>query len=120
MIQVFSNLITNATDAMRDGGVLHLSLQKTVGPGGLGIQGVVRDQGTGIPKENLASIFEPFFTTKGDLGTGIGLWVARQLVEKRGGEISIASSTEPGDRGTCATVFITFTLPGSTPQRRGK
>jgi signal transduction histidine kinase len=48
----------------------------------------------------LAQVFEPFFTTKGDLGTGIGLWVTKKLVEARGGEISIASSTENGNRGT--------------------
>ena len=119
MIQVFSNLITNAVDAMRGGGVLHLSLRKVSGPGGIGIQSGVRDQGTGIPQENLDKIFEPFFTTKGDLGTGIGLWVAKQLVEKRGGEISISSSTEAGNSGTCATVFLPF-IHSSTISHREK
>jgi PAS domain S-box-containing protein len=119
MIQVFSNLITNAADAMRQGGVLYLSVQKVRGPRGDGIQSIVRDQGTGIEQDNLDKIFEPFFTTKGDLGTGIGLWVAKQLVEKRGGEIAISSSTEPGDSGTCATVFIPF-LHASTTSHHGR
>ncbi|WP_334269020.1 ATP-binding protein [Edaphobacter sp. HDX4] len=46
---------------------------------------VIQD-GTGIKPEHLEKIFEPFFTTKGDLETGIGLWVARQLIERRGGQ----------------------------------
>jgi signal transduction histidine kinase len=51
------------------------------------------------------------FTTKGDLGTGIGLWVAKQLVDARGGEISVASNTENGNSGTTLTVFIPFDAP---------
>lgn len=46
---------------------------------------------------NLAQIFELFFTAKGDLGMGIGLWVAKQLVEARRIETSVASSTEDGN-----------------------
>jgi signal transduction histidine kinase len=65
----------------------------------------------GIRQEHLAQIFEPFFTTKGDLGTGIGLWVTKQLVEGRGGEISVVSSTENGNSGTTVTIFIPFAAP---------
>ncbi len=74
---------------------------------------MILDSGTGIGEEHLEKIFEPFFTTKGDLGTGIGLWVARQLVERRGGKISVASSTEQGSRGTTITIFIPFAIPSS-------
>jgi signal transduction histidine kinase len=59
----------------------------------------------------LAQIFEPFFTTKGDLGTGIGLWVAKQLVEMRGGKISVASSIKNGNCGTTVRVFIPYAIP---------
>jgi signal transduction histidine kinase len=59
----------------------------------------------------LARIFEPFFTTKGDLGSGIGLWVAKQLVERRGGQISVTSSTERGNSGTSVTIFMPFAIP---------
>jgi signal transduction histidine kinase len=53
-------------------------------------------------------IFEPFFTTKGNLGTGIGLWIAKQLTEQRGGQISVTSCTKNGSSGTCFTISIPF------------
>jgi len=111
MLQVLSNVITNAVDAMPPGGVLGIHTRKIMSASRDGIQIVVRDNGTGIAQENLPRVFEPFFTTKGDLGTGIGLWVAKQLVDTRGGQISIASSTEQGKSGTTVTIFIPFVLP---------
>jgi signal transduction histidine kinase len=113
MLQIFSNVIANAIDAMRQGGSLKISTRQLISTSGDGIQIVIRDNGTGIKQEHLEKIFEPFFTTKGDLGTGIGLWVARQLVEKRGGQISVASGTEQGNSGTSITIFIPFTIPVS-------
>jgi PAS domain S-box-containing protein len=113
MLQVFSNVIANAIDAMQQGGSLKISTRQLIGLSQDGIQTVVRDNGTGIKQEHFERIFEPFFTTKGDLGTGIGLWVAKQLVEKRGGQISVASSTEQGNSGTSITIFIPFTIPVS-------
>jgi PAS domain S-box-containing protein len=108
ILQVFSNVITNAIDAMRRGGVLGVSTQEIVESTRGGIQTVIRDSGTGIQPEHLAQIFEPFFTTKGDLGTGIGLWVTKRLIEARGGKISVVSSTENGNSGTVVTIFIPF------------
>ena len=112
LLQVFSNILTNAIDAMRGGGTLNISARKTLGPTGEGIRTVIRDSGAGIRPENLEKIFEPFFTTKGDLGTGIGLWIARQLVERRGGQISVASSTEKGSSGTSIAIFVPFAALG--------
>ena len=111
MLQAFSNVIANAIDSMQRGSKLTVSLHETMTVGGEGIQAVIRDQGTGISQENLEKIFEPFFTTKGDLGTGIGLWVTKQLVEDRGGQIAVASSTEPGKSGTTVTISIPFANP---------
>ena len=113
MIQVFSNIIANAVDAMRQGGALHITTRNLLAASGDGLQIVVQDNGTGILQEHQARIFEPFFTTKGDLGSGIGLWVAKQLVERRGGQISVASSTEKGKSGTTITIFIPFAIPAS-------
>lgn len=111
MLQIFSNVIANANQAMPQGGVLGIRTRKLSGATGDGVQVVIRDNGVGIAKENLERVFEPFFTTKGNLGTGIGLWVTRQLVERRGGQITIASSTTPKDSGTTVTVFIPFASP---------
>ncbi len=74
---------------------------------------MIQDNGQGIEQENLPKVFEPFFTTKGNVGTGIGLWVTRELLERRGGQISIASSRAPGDSGTTVTIFIPFAMPRS-------
>ncbi|HYK35206.1 PAS domain S-box protein [Alloacidobacterium sp.] len=111
MLQVISNIITNAIDAMKGGGLLHISTRELTRSKGDGVHMVIRDSGTGIGQEHLEKIFEPFFTTKGDMGTGIGLWVAKQLVEKRGGEISVSSSTEKERSGTTITIFIPFAIP---------
>jgi PAS domain S-box-containing protein len=111
ILQIFSNIVTNAADAMRQGGVLSISIRQIVSSTGDGIQTIIRDSGTGIRQEHLAQVFEPFFTTKDNLGTGIGLWVTKQLVEARGGEISVASSTENGNSGTSLTIFIPFAAP---------
>lgn len=105
LMQIFSNLIINAADAMPDGGVLTIETREI---GGEGVEVSVRDKGTGISAENLDRVFEPFFTTKGHRGTGIGLWVARQLLEKRGGSIHLQSRTEFPQNGTTVSVFLPF------------
>ena len=105
LMQIFSNLITNAIDAMAEGGVLTI---KTREIGDRGVEILVRDKGTGISRENLDRVFEPFFSTKAQRGTGIGLWVARQLLEKRGGSINLQSNTDFPGNGTTVSVFIPF------------
>jgi PAS domain S-box-containing protein len=115
MLQVFSNVIVNALDAMKAGGKLFISLRKTTAQEEEGIKAVIRDNGIGIDQENLERIFEPFFTTKGNLGTGIGLWVTKQLVENRGGQITVTSSTEKGKSGTNVTIYVPF----AAPERKG-
>jgi PAS domain S-box-containing protein len=111
MLQVFSNVIANAIDAMKNGGVLSVATRNVLASPQDGIEIMIRDTGAGIEKENLPRVFEPFFTTKGILGTGIGLWVAKQLVTRRGGQIAISSSTTPNDSGTTVTIFIPFAQP---------
>lgn len=114
MLQVFSNIVANAIDAMREtGGTLRISTRNLVSATGDGVQVVIRDNGAGINADYLPKVFDAFFTTKGSLGTGIGLWVVRQLVERRGGQISLASSSEKGNSGTTITIFIPFNFPVS-------
>jgi PAS domain S-box-containing protein len=97
--QVFTNLIINATQAMPQGGQLSLQTRSAAVQNGKSIEEViisVADTGPGIPAESQKQIFEPFFTTK-TRGTGLGLTVARRIVEEHGGTISIESEA---DRGT--------------------
>ncbi len=102
MLQILSNLIANALDALPMGGHIRL---RTAGREG-GVEFSVEDNGVGIPPENLDRIFEAFFTTKTDVGTGLGLWVVKDLVEKQGGRISVESRNLGENRGTRFIVFV--------------
>jgi signal transduction histidine kinase len=84
---------------------------------GDGVQAIISDTGCGISRENLGKVFEPFYTTKGNLGTGIGLWVAKQLVERHGGQISIASTVESRESGTIVTIYLPFSGPEGKSKR---
>ena len=64
------------------------------------------DSGHGIEQAAMKQIFEPFFTTKGTVGTGIGLWVSRQLVEKNGGFIRVRSNTDGKHKGTTFSIVL--------------
>ena len=103
--QAFTNLISNALDAMNDYARLSLSTERLPDN-----EIVVRigDTGCGIPAENLGAIFDPFFTTKGENGTGIGLWVTKSIVENVGGRIEVTSSTT-GNKGTCFSIYLSTT-----------
>lgn len=84
--QVFSNLILNAIDALPPDGVLTLNVGDDK-EGRPAVRVEVEDNGSGIQQEHLSKIFEPFFTTKKDVGTGLGLWSAKNLVEKHEGQL---------------------------------
>jgi PAS domain S-box-containing protein len=108
--QVFTNLITNAIDAIGQNGKLSVSIENAEQEQ---VMVKVCDTGCGIPQENLKVIFEPFFSTKGEQGTGIGLWVIKGIVEKLGGRIEVESSTT-GDTGTCFSIFLPASHRGGT------
>jgi signal transduction histidine kinase len=114
IVQVFSNVVSNAIDAMPHGGKLSISITQAKKTERDGLQIAVNDTGHGIRRDDLGKVFEPFFTTKGNLGTGIGLWVARQLVERHGGQIFISSSAGPDDSGTSVTIYLPFTISEGT------
>jgi PAS domain S-box-containing protein len=109
LLQILSNIVANAIDAMPEGGVLRIQTRKRVHPDGVEIK--LSDNGAGIRKENLDKVFEPFFTTKGEMGTGIGLWVVKQLVEKRGGQVTVTSNTDTGTSGTMISIFLPLASP---------
>jgi PAS domain S-box-containing protein len=105
MTQTISNLIANAIYAMPSGGRLSVAVCDTESPAS-GVMLTVKDDGEGIPPGILPKVFDAFFTTRDTVGTGIGLFVAKQFVEGHGGLLSIESHTEPECCGTTVRVFL--------------
>lgn len=97
--QVILNLTINAIQAMPEGGAIEISATENNDEG---IVIAVRDQGVGIPGENVEKIFDPFYTTK-DGGTGLGLSVAHQIITRHGGVITAERNP---DRGMTFSVLI--------------
>jgi len=111
--QVFANLLSNALDAMRQGGRLRVRVRegRSWDEGGkAGLRVTVADTGSGIPAEVRARVFEPFLSTKEATGTGLGLWVSENIVRKHQGRIRLRSQMGRG------TVFGVF-LPGDGMER---
>jgi len=115
IMQVISNLITNSMYAMPTGGTLSISVRDTDSPSE-GVVLTVADNGTGIAPEILPKVFEAFFTTRYTVGTGIGLFIARQFVEGHGGKIQLESSNDSKTHGTAVRVFLpihtAYDVPG--------
>ena len=105
MMQVISNLIANAIYAMPAGGTLSVSVGDATGAED-GIVLTVEDDGVGIAPKDLPRVFDAFFTTRATVGTGIGLFVAKQFVEGHGGRIGIESSCESDRHGTTVRIFL--------------
>ncbi len=105
--QVFSNLLANSLDAIEEQGTIKLRISKlkSASNGRSRIRVTVADNGRGIDAATLPRIFEPLFTTKEATGSGLGLWVSKQIIEKHGGSIRVRSrSLRPGS----GTVFLIF------------
>ena len=108
MLQVISNLLRNALDALPEEGTLSLRVRKRAGR----IDLLVADNGQGIASEHMERIFEPFFTTKKEAGNGLGLSLSRRIVEDHRGKIAIRSSVRPERRGT--VLKISLPVPASS------
>jgi len=103
--EVFVNLLSNAIDASSQGGQIYI-VSTISGGQQKELQVFVSDAGEGIPQENLDRIFEPFFTTKPPgQGTGLGLYVAYQILKDHGASISVDSQAGKG-----TTITISFPL----------
>lgn len=107
--QVIANLIGNAMDALAPGGelILRLAPQRHASSGADGIVVTVADRGVGMAPETLKRIFEPFFSTKGLTGTGLGLWISQDIIDKHRGSLRVVSRTAESGRGA-GTVFRLF------------
>jgi two-component system NtrC family sensor kinase len=101
MMQVLTNLIKNAFDAMPDGGSVNIKMEDTLSD----VIIIISDTGTGIKEEDRAKIFEPFFTTKSiGKGTGLGLATAYGIVKMHKGQITADSNNNPA-KGPTGTSF---------------
>jgi signal transduction histidine kinase len=105
--QILTNLVSNACDALMDSaGVIEVEITAEHELAVI----EVRDTGAGIAVGNLDRVFDAFFTTKEGVGTGIGLWVTKELVEKNGGRVSVRS----GGGAAFQTIFrVEFPLAGA-------
>jgi signal transduction histidine kinase len=102
LTQVFSNLVGNTIDASASNSRIRIRVKGI----GSAVQVTIADQGAGISSKLRGQIFEPFFTTKKDVGTGLGLWISRQIIENHGGSIRYRSVTMPGKSGTVFVVRL--------------
>jgi PAS domain S-box-containing protein len=109
--QIFANLIANAIEAMQRNGRLLIRIRPSqdwrdrTTPG---MRVTICDTGGGIDRATASRIFEPFFTTKTETGTGLGLWVVAQLLERHKGSVRVWSSQRPGASGSAFSVFLPF------------
>ena len=105
--QVFTNLIMNAAQAMEEHGLISI----TTTASSTEITVTVKDNGKGIPQENLRQLFDPFFTTKpvGE-GTGLGLAISEGIIQDHGGRIHVDSEVGKGTEFT-----ISFPIKASSP-----
>lgn len=108
--QVFLNLLTNAADAMPQGGKVTVRItSETHDSGRSVIRTLFVDRGTGISRENLEKIWDPFFTTKPEgKGTGLGLAICRRVIEEHHGSIEIKSTVGQG-----TTVIVELPISNS-------
>ena len=107
--QILANLLANSLDAIGVDGKIVLRASASLDPrnGARRVRITVSDGGHGMTLATTKHIFDPFFTTKGSVGTGLGLWVCKQLIEKNGGYIRIRSNTARAHQGTS----FSFVLP---------
>ena len=109
--QVLSNLVGNAIDAMHpEGGRLLVRSREACNwrTGQKGLALTVADTGTGMPPQVLRKIFEAFYTTKGIGGTGLGLWVSREIVDRHRGTLLVRSSQSEVRGGSVFVLFLPF------------
>ncbi len=107
--QVIANIVTNAIDAMPNGGrlIVRASLRSDWKNGGTkGLHISIADTGHGMEPEVRHRIFEPFFSTKQEKGNGLGLWITAEFIRKNYGRFALKSSTRPGHSGTVFSLFF--------------
>lgn len=109
--QALSNLISNAIDAMPKGGTLTIRVSDRrfwKRPDVKGVRVLICDTGSGIEADHIPKLFQPFFTTKANVGTGLGLWITRNIIEKHRGVIKVKSKMGKQRHGTLFSIFLPY------------
>jgi signal transduction histidine kinase len=106
LIQVFGNLIRNATEAAPPDSAITVRVRPVHRRGRSGVCVLVLDRGRGIPQSVRMKMFDPFFTTKDLKGSGLGLWVSKRIIAQHDGTIRFRSSERAGLNGTVFEVFL--------------
>ena len=108
--QVLSNLVTNAIDAMPNGGRLLVRSREGTDwrTDRKGLVLTLADTGVGMDQATQRRMYEAFFTTKGIGGSGLGLWISADIMQRHQGRILIRSSQREGHKGTVVTLFLPF------------
>lgn len=108
--QVLANVLTNAIDAMPEGGRLLVRSREGTDwkTDRRGLVLTVADTGSGMDAGTRGKIFEAFFSTKGIGGSGLGLWVAADIMQRHAGKIAVRSGQREGRRGTVVVMFLPF------------
>jgi two-component system NtrC family sensor kinase len=104
--QVLANLLANAVDASPAGSTISVRARRACRGTREGVAITIHDCGPGIPRDIRNRILEPFFTTKELKGTGLGLWLVKNIVTKHKGSLRFRSSRKPGRTGTSFRVFL--------------
>ena len=106
--QVFTNLLSNAIDATPHGGKIIVREQNVTDwrTGERGVRVSIADTGHGMSPQVRKMIFDPFFTTKGITGTGLGLWVSAEILNKHHARVSIRSRDHQPHQGTVFSIFF--------------
>jgi signal transduction histidine kinase len=130
---VILELVTNAREAMGEGGRVRICTRRLVAISGMvspdpGLEWVemaIEDDGCGISSEDLPRVFDPFFSTKASSrGMGLGLKICRDIVEEHGGRLFVESDDRQGTRVVihlpCATSQCNTEVPASAPESEGR
>lgn len=114
--QVLNNLIGNAIDAMPTGGRLLLRSREGTNyrTGQRGLVITVADTGAGMSLETQKRLFDAFYTTKGIGGTGLGLWISKDIVTRHHGQLTFRSRSTGEETGTVFNLFLPFESDGAS------
>jgi PAS domain S-box-containing protein len=109
--QVFANFVGNAFDATAGGGEIILRTRDAIHPltQEHGVRVTIADSGVGMSAETKSHLFEPFFTTKSIAGTGLGLWLSKDILQRHGASVRVKSRNSGSRTGTVFSIFFPVT-----------